>query len=253
MKIVVIGGTGLIGKKLVSNLRALGHDAVPASPGTGVNTITGQGLKEALAGADVVVDVANSPSFEDKAVLEFFQTSNRNLLAAEADAGVKHHVALSIVGTDELPESGYMRAKTAQEQLIKAGKVPYTIVRATQFMEFAGAIAQSGADGQSIRLPTGMMQPIAADDVAAALTDVTVAQPTNGTIDIAGPEKIRMDELARRYLAATNDKREVIGDSNARYFGTPIDDQSLVPRGQSRNGKMRFADWLKNSLAAQSR
>lgn len=253
MKIVVIGGTGLIGKKLVNNLRALGHDAVPASPGTGVNTITGEGLKEVLAGAQVVVDVANSPSFEDKAVLEFFQTSGRNLLAAEAEAGVKHHVALSIVGTDSLPESGYMRAKTAQEQLIKAGKIPYTIVRATQFMEFVGAIAQSGTDGQTVRLPTGMMQPIASDDVAAALTDVAVAQPLNGTLDIAGPEKIRMDELARRYLTATNDKRQVIGDSNARYFGTRLDDQSLVPRGQSRNGKVRFAEWLERSLAGQGR
>jgi uncharacterized protein YbjT (DUF2867 family) len=249
MKIVVIGGTGLIGTKLCNNLRERGHDVVPASPGTGVNTITGEGLKDAIAGAQVVVDVANSPSFEDNAVLEFFQTSGRNLLSTEAEAGVKHHVALSIVGTDALPDGGYMRAKTAQEQLIKAGKVPYTIVRAPQFMEFVGAIAQSGADGQTVRLPTGMMQPIAADDVAAALADVAVAEPNNGTIDIAGPEKIRMDELARRYLAAKGDSRQVIGDSNARYFGTRIDDQSLVPRGQSRNGQTQFSDWLESSLA----
>ena len=210
MKIVVIGGSGLIGKKLVKNLRQQGHEVVAASPSSGVNTVTGEGLAEALAGAQVVVDVANSPSFEDKAVLEFFETSGRNLLAAEAAAGVGHHVALSVVGTDRLLASGYFRAKMAQENLIKASKIPYTIVRATQFFEFVGGIAQSATDGQTVRLPPALMQPIASDDVAAALADVAVAEPLNGTVELAGPEPIRMDELVRQFLSAT--RRRADGD-----------------------------------------
>ena len=220
MKIVVIGGSGLIGTKLVSILRERGHEVVAASPSSGVNALTGEGLSEALAGAQVVVDVANSPSFEDKAVLEFFETSGRNLLAAEAAAGVRHHVALSVVGTDRLLASGYFRAKMAQEELIKASKIPYTIVRATQFFEFVGAIAQSATDGQTVRLPPALMQPIVSDDVAAALADVALAKPLNGTVELAGPEPIRMDELVRQFLVAIADTRQVITDPQARYFGT---------------------------------
>ncbi len=208
MKIVVIGGSGLIGTKLVNNLRQHGHEVVAASPSSGVNTLTGEGLAEALAGAQVVVDVANSPSFEDKAVLEFFETSGRNLLAAEAAAGVGHHVALSVVGTDRLLASGYFRAKMAQENLIKASKIPYTIVRATQFFEFVGGIAQSATDGQTVRLPPALMQPIVSDDVAAALADVAVEEPLNGTVELAGPEPIRMDELVRRFLSANQRRTE---------------------------------------------
>ena len=215
MKIVVIGGSGLIGKKLVNNLRQRGHEVVAASPSSGVNTLTGEGLAEALAGAQVVVDVANSPSFEDKAVLEFFETSGRNLLAAEAAAGVGHHVALSVVGADRLPDSGYMRAKVAQEKLIKAAKIPYTIVRATQFFEFVGGIAQSATEGQTVRLPPALMQPIVSDDVAAALADVAVGEPLNGTVELAGPEPIRMDELVRRFLTANRDTRTVTTDAHA--------------------------------------
>lgn len=247
MKIVVIGGTGLIGSKLVYNLRERGHEVVAASPSKGVNALTGEGLTEALAGAQVVVDVANSPSFEDAAVLAFFETSGRNLLAAEAAAGVRHHVALSVVGTDRLLASGYFRAKMAQENLIKASKIPYTIVRATQFFEFVGAIAQSGADGQALRLSTALMQPIVSDDVAAALTDVALAKPANGTIEVAGPEPIRMDELVRRYLAAQGDTREVIADPRAGYFGTPVDDRSLTPGEHAHLGATRFADWLSHT------
>src|SRR5688572_15592067 len=228
MKIVVIGGSGLIGKKLVMILLQQGHEVLAASPSTGVNTLTGKGLAEALAGAQVVVDVANSPSFDDKAVLELFETSGRNLLAAEAGAGVGHHVALSVVGTDRLQSSGYFRAKKAQEDLIKASKIPYSIVRATQFFEFVGAIAQAATDGQSVRLPPAMMQPIVSDDVAAALADVAVAQPLNGTVDLAGPDPIRMDELVRRLLVASRDPRQVITDPQAGYFGTPVNDQSLT-------------------------
>src|SRR5687768_10138431 len=209
MKIVVIGGTGLIGKKLIPLLRARGHEAVPASPASGVNTLTGEGLAEVLAGAQVVVDVSNSPSFEDKAVLEFFETSGRNLLAAEAAAGVGHHVALSVVGADRLPDSGYMRAKVAQEMLIKSGKTPYTIVRATQFFEFVGGIAQSATEGQTVRLPSALMQPIVSDDVAAILADIAVGQPLNAIIEIAGPEPIRMDDLVRQFLIANRDPRKV--------------------------------------------
>src|SRR5437660_12454973 len=229
MKIVVIGGTGLIGTKLVNNLRHRGQEVVAASPSSGVNTFTGDGLAEALTGAQVVVDVANAPSWEDKAVLEFFETAGRNLLAAEAAAGVRHHVALSIVGADRLPASGYLRAKVAQENLIKASEVPFTIVRSTQFFEFVKGIAQSATEGQTVRLSPGMMQPIAADDVAAALTDVAVAKPINGTIEIAGPEPIRMDEFVLQFLSATGGARKVNTDVHARYFGPKLQDQSLVP------------------------
>src|SRR5207248_9640312 len=212
MKIVVIGGTGLIGTKVVKNLREKGHEAVAASPSKGINSVTGEGLAEALVGAQVVVDVANAPSWEDKAVLEFFETSGRNLLAEEATAGVGHHVALSVVGTDRLLTSGYFRAKMAQENLIKGSPIPYTIVRATQFFEFVGAIAQSATEGQTVRLPPAMMQPIVSDDVAAALADIAVEQPLNGTIELAGPEPIRMDELVRRFLSANRDARKETND-----------------------------------------
>ena len=250
MKIVVIGGSGLIGKKLVSNLRQLGHEVLAASPSSGINTLTGEGLAEALSGAQVVVDVANSPNFEDKAVLEFFETSGRNLLAAETKAGVGHHVALSVVGADRLTDSGYMRAKVAQENLIKASRVPYTIVRATQFFEFVGAIAQAATDGQTIRLPSAMMQPIVSDDVAAALADVAVAEPLNRTIELAGPEPIRMDELVRRFFRANGDSRQVITDDQARYFGTAVNDSSLTPGAHPRLGPTRFEDWLSATAGA---
>ena len=251
MKIVIIGGTGLIGTKLVNNLRQRGHEVVAASPSSGVNTFTGEGLAEALKDAQVVVDVANAPQWDDKAVLEFFETAGRNLLAAESVAGVRHHVALSIVGADRLPASGYLRAKVAQENLIKASKVPFTIVRSTQFFEFVKGIAQSATEGQTVRLSPGMMQPIAADDVAAALTDVAVAEPLNGTVEIAGPEPIRMDEFIRQFLSATGDARKVNTDVHARYFGAEVNDQSLVPSPGSnpRLGKTHYKDWLKRSSA----
>jgi len=249
MKIVVIGGSGLIGTKLVNNLRQHGHEVVAASLSSGVNILTGEGLAEALTGAQVVVDVANSPSFEDKAVLEFFETAGRNLLAAEAAAGVGHHVALSVVGTDRLLASGYFRAKMAQENLIKASPIPYTIVRATQFFEFVGAIAQSATDGQAVRLPPALMQPIVSDDVAAALADVAVAEPLNGTVELAGPEPIRMDELVRRFLSANRDARKVTTDVHAGYFGTAVNDQSLTPGDDPRIGPTRFEDWLSRSIA----
>jgi uncharacterized protein YbjT (DUF2867 family) len=248
MKIVVIGGSGLIGTKLVNNLRQHGHEVVAASPSSGVNTLTGEGLAEALAGAQVVVDVANSPSFEDKAVLEFFETSGRNLLAAEAAAGVEHHIALSVVGTDRLLASGYFRAKMAQENLIKASPVPYTIVRATQFFEFVGSIAQSATEGQTVRLPPALMQPIVSDDVAAALADIAVDEPLNGTVELAGPEPIRLDELVRRFLSANRDARQVTTDVRAGYFGTAVNDQSLTPGDNPRIGPTRFEDWLSRSI-----
>ena len=248
MKIVVIGGSGLIGKKLVNNLRQHGHEVVAASPSSGVNTLTGEGLAEALAGAQVVIDVANSPSFEDKAVLEFFETAGRNLLAAEATAGVGHHVALSVVGTDRLLASGYFRAKMAQENLIKASPIPYTIVRATQFFEFVGAIAQSATDGQTVRLPPALMQPIVSDDVAAAMADVAVEKPVNGTVELAGPEPIRLDELVRRYLSANRDARKVTTDVHARYSGIEVNDQSLTPGKSARLGPTRFEDWLSRAI-----
>jgi uncharacterized protein YbjT (DUF2867 family) len=248
MKIVVIGGSGLIGKKLVKLLGERGHEVVAASPSTGVNTVTGEGLAEALTGARVVVDVANAPSWEDKAVLEFFETSGRNLLAAEAAAGVRHHVALSVVGTERLLASGYFRAKMAQENLIKASKVPYTIVRATQFFEFVGGIAQLSTEGQTVRLPSALMQPIAADDVAAILADIAVGQPLNGMVEIAGAEPIRLDELVRRYLTATHDARTVITDPSARYYGIAVNDQSLTPGDNPRIGPTRFDEWLSRSV-----
>jgi uncharacterized protein YbjT (DUF2867 family) len=247
MKIVVIGGTGLIGKKLVAILRASGHEVTAASPSSGVNAITGEGLKEALADAEVLVDVANSPSFEDKAVLEFFETSGRNLLAAEEVAGVRHHVALSVVGADRLPESGYMRAKVAQERLIQTSKIPYTIVRATQFFEFVGAIAQAATNGKTVRLPSALMQPIVSDDVAAALAEVAVAKPLNGMVELAGPEPIRMDELVRRFLSVTRDARQVKADPEAQYYGTAVNDRSLTPGANPRVGKMSFGEWLNHS------
>lgn len=252
MKIVVIGGTGLIGTKLVHNLRQEGHEVVAASPSRGVNAVTGAGLPEALAGARVVVDVANAPSFEDRAVMEFFQASGRNLLAAEEAAGVGHHVALSVVGVDRPPSGGYFRAKLAQEALIEASPIPYTIVRATQFFEFAEGIAQSATEeGRTVRLPSALMQPIAADDVAAALADVAVAEPVNGIVELAGPDLIRLDELVRQFLQAHRDSREVVADENALYFGMRVNDRSLVPGGSPRLGATRFADWLGRSASGR--
>ncbi len=248
MKIVVIGGTGLIGTKLVKNLRRQGHEVVAASPSSGVNTLTGEGLAEALTEAQVVVDVANSPSFEDKAVLEFFEMSGRNLLAAEVAGGVGHHVALSVVGTDRLLANGYFRAKMAQENLIKASKIPYTILRSTQFFEFVSAIAQSATDGQTVRLSPALVQPIVSDDVAAALADVAVEEPLNGTIELAGPEPIRLDETVRRFLSAIRDARTVITDVRALYFGIELNDRSLTPGDNPRLGTIRFEDWLSRYL-----
>jgi len=245
MKIVVIGGGGLIGTALVKRLRERGHDVLAASRASGIDAVTGAGLPAALAGASVLVDVANSPSFEDAAVLAFFEKSSTNLLAAEARAGVGHHVALSVVGAERNPDSGYMRAKVAQEGLIRSARIPFTIVRATQFFEFAGAIAESGADGETIRLPPALMQPVAAADVSAALADIAVNPPLNGTIELAGPEPIRMDELARTFLAAKGDARKVTTDARARYYGAVVDDRSLTPGGGNpRLGPTRFKDWL---------
>jgi len=253
MKIVVIGGTGLIGSKTVNILRERGHEVLAASPSSGVNTLTGEGLAGALAGAQVVVDVANSPSFEDKPSLEFFETSGRNLLAAEKTAGVKHHVALSVVGTDRLTKggpgslSGYFKAKLAQENLIKASGIPFTIVHATQFFEFAKNIAQSGTDGSTVRLSSVLMQPMAADDVAAAVAEAALGQPVNGMIEVAGPDQIRQDELVRQYLSATGDSRKVVADTKPLYYGIEVNDQSLVPGANARLGKIHFKDWLSHS------
>src|SRR6187200_1142795 len=233
MKIVVIGGTGLIGSKTVAILRQGGHEVVAASPNTGVNSITGEGLKEAMAGTQVVIDLANSPSFEDRAVLEFFETSGRNLVAAETAAGVRHHVALSIVGTDRTPENGYFRAKVAQEKLIEASGIPYTIVRSTQFLEFLGAIAASSADGNIVRLSPGLFQPIAADDVAALV------------VEVAGPERAPFDEIVARYLKAVGDPREVVRDPEARYWGGRVEERSLVPLGEARLGRIALDEWLR--------
>ncbi|EJM61597.1 putative nucleoside-diphosphate sugar epimerase [Pseudomonas sp. GM50] len=249
MKIVVIGGTGLIGSKLVQNLRERGHDVLAAAPSTGVNSITREGLAQAMDGADIVVDVANAPSWEDQAVLEFFETSSRNLLAAEAAAGVRHHVALSIVGSERLPENGYFRAKVAQENLIEASGIPYTILRATQFFEFVGGIAQAATVGEEICLSPALIQPMASDDVVAALTEVTLAAPVNGTVEVAGPEAMPLDELVRRFLRATQDTRKVVPDVHARYFGSVLDDQSLTPGKNPRLGAIRFEDWLAQSTA----
>ncbi|HET7239027.1 MAG TPA: SDR family oxidoreductase [Terrimicrobiaceae bacterium] len=250
MKIVVIGGTGLIGSKLVKKLHQLGHEVVAAAPETGVNTLTGKGLAEALAGAQVAVDVTNSPSWEDKAVMDFFVTSTRNQLAAEAASGVGHHVALSVVGTERLLESGYFRAKMAQEDLIKTSGNPYTILRATQFFEFVGRIAdESMTDGKTVRLPPFLMQPIVSDDVAAALADIAIGAPVNGMVEVAGPEQIRLDDLVRRYLSAKKDARQVITDARARYYGLgELNDRSLTPGENPRIGQTCFGDWLKSKL-----
>src|SRR5712664_1967930 len=249
MKIVVMGGTGLIGWKTVVILRQGGHEVVAASPNTGVNTITGEGLKGALAGAQVVIDLSNSPSFEEKAVLEFFETSGRNLLAAEAAAGVRHHVALSIVGTDRTPDNGDFRAKVAQEKLIKTSGIPYTIIRSTQFLEFLGAIAASSTDGSMVRVSPGLFQPIAADDVAAIVADVALAAPRNGSVEIAGPERAPFNEIIARYLKAVGDPREVVGDPEARYYGGRVEERSLVPLGEARLGHIALDEWLRRSRA----
>ena len=247
MKIVVIGGSGLIGSKLVTELRQQGHVAIAASPKSGVNTITGEGLAGALKGASAVVDVTNSPSWEDAAVLEFFETSTRNQLTYEATAGVKHHVALSVVGTERLLASGFFRAKMAQENLIKASPIPYTIIRATQFFEFVKGITDFATQGNTVRLPTALIQPMAADDVASAVGRIATGAPVNGTVEIGGPETFRLDELARQGLAAQKDKREVVTDPNARYYGVAISERTLLPGDGARLGEIRFADWAKQS------
>jgi len=249
MKIVVIGGTGLIGSKTAPILLQGGHDVVAASPNTGVNTITGEGLKEVMTGTQVVIDLANSPSFEDKAVLEFFETSGRNVHAAEASAGIRHHVALSIVGTDRTPENGYFRAKVAQEKLIVASGIPYTIIRSTQFLEFLGAIAASSTQGSTVRLSPGLFQPIAADDVAAITADVALAPPRNGIVEIAGPERAPFNEIVARYLKAIGDPRTVVSDSEARYWGGRVEERSLVPLGEAHLGRIGLDEWLRRSKA----
>ena len=247
MKIVVIGGTGLIGSKTVTILREGGHKAIAASPKNGVNSLTGEGLKEAITGAEVVIDLTNSPSFEETAVLEFFETSGRNVFAAEAAAGVRHHVALSIVGTDRTPENGYFRAKVAQEKLIAASDIPYTIIRATQFLEFLGGIADESSDGTVVRLSPGLFQPIAADDVAPIVADVALAAPRNGIIEIAGPERAPFNEIIARYLRAVSDPRDVVRDPQARYFGGLVEERSLVPLGEARLGRIGLDEWLRRS------
>jgi uncharacterized protein YbjT (DUF2867 family) len=248
MKIIVIGGTGLIGSKLVAKLRDDGHEPLAASPDTGVNTITGEGLAEALNGADVVVDVANAPDWEDSAVMDFFLTSTRNTLAAEAGAGVEHHLVLSVVGADRLPNSGYLRAKLAQEETVKAGAVPYSILRATQFFEFIGRIADSSSDGEVINLAPVFVQPESADDVAATLAELAVREPVNGIVELGGPEQFRLDELARRVLLASNDERLVRTDAHAPYFGTELEAHSLTPGPNARIAPTRFEDWLGRSV-----
>jgi uncharacterized protein YbjT (DUF2867 family) len=245
MKIVVIGGTGLIGSRLVIRLREHGHDAVPASPDTGVNTLTGEGLAEVLQGASVVIDVSNSPSFEEKAVMEFFTTSTRNLLKYATAGGVRHYVALSVVGTERIPDSPYLRAKNAQETLIKGGGIPYSIVHATQFFEFITRIGDEATDGMTVRLPPVFIQPMAADDVVKAVGTVAVGAPLKGTIDVAGPQRFRFDELIRQDLASRNDPRTVVVDPHARYFGAELDERSLVPAGEARLGEIRLEDWLR--------
>lgn len=249
MKIVVIGGSGLIGSKVVKRLGEHGHEAVAASPDSGVNTITGEGLAEVLKGAQVVVDVSNSPSFEDAQVMEFFTTATGNLLTYEAAAGVGHHVALSVVGSDDLPDSGYLRAKVAQEKLIKESSIPYSIVRATQFFEFVKRIADEATDGNTVRLPHALIQPMAADDVAGAVGRVAIGFPLNGTVEVAGPERFHFDELIRRGLGARNDPREVVADPRARYFGAELSELSLVPGNDAQLGETRFDDWLSRSAS----
>lgn len=248
MKIVVIGGSGLIGKKLVDILRNKGNEVLSASPKSGVNSVTGEGLAEALAGANVVVDVTNAPSWEDAAVMEFFDKSTRNLLVAEATAGVRHHVALSVVGADRMTDSGYMRAKVNQEKLLKSGGIPYTIVRATQFFEFLGGIADMGAEGNTVRLSTAPMQPVAADDVAATLADVALASPANGIIELAGPEKMSIAEFVGRFLAAKGDQRKVVGDPEALYSGAKLDSRGIAPGANPRIGLTRFEAWFRHSM-----
>jgi uncharacterized protein YbjT (DUF2867 family) len=250
MKIVVIGGTGLIGSKTTAILRDKGHEVVAAAPNTGVNTITGEGLDAALAGAEIVIDLANSPSFEPSAVLEFFRAHENNLIAAEKRAGVRHHVALSIVGSDRSPDNGYFRAKVAQEDMIKGSGVPYTIIRSTQFMEFLGAIADAGEVNGAIRIATGMFQPIAADDVAAIVADAALSPPRNGSIEIAGPDRAPFDQIVREYLASIGDTRAVLGDPQAPYFGGHVEQLSLVPLGDARLGEIRLSDWTRSKLAA---
>jgi uncharacterized protein YbjT (DUF2867 family) len=252
MKIVVIGGSGLIGTKVVRKLRQRGHEVVAASPSTGVNTITGEGLAAALAGAQVVVDVANAPSWEDQAVMEFFETSGRNILSAEAAAGVGRHVTLSVVGTERLLKSGYFRAKMAQENLITASKVPYTILRATQFFEFVSGIAAFSTVGNTVRMSPALFQPIAAEDVADALADIALARPVNGMVEVAGPEALPLDEAVRQYLRANKDERKVITDAQAGYYGVQVNDQSLMPGGSPRLGSTRFDAWLRQSTASSS-
>jgi uncharacterized protein YbjT (DUF2867 family) len=249
MKIVVIGGTGLIGSKLVAQLDEHGHEAVPASPNTGVNTLTGEGLNEVLVSAEVVVDVSNAPSWEDDAVMHFFRTSSRNLLAAEAAANVGHHVALSVVGTDRLSESGYFRAKIAQEKLIRESSLPYSIVHATQFFEFVNSIADAGTDGNVVRLPPALFAPMAAEDVARGIACVAVGPPVNGTVEIAGPEQFRLDELIRDVLKADDDPREVITDPQARYYGIAPGERTLLPGDDARLGEIRFEDWRRTAIA----
>ena len=249
MKIVVIGGSGLIGSKLVGKLREQGHEAVAASPNSGVNSITGEGLAEALKGASVVVDVTNSPSWEDAAVMNFFETSTRNLLTYEAAAGVGHHVALSVVGTERLLASGFFRAKMAQENLIKASSIPYTIIRATQFFEFVKGIADFATEGNKVRLPTALIQPMAADDVASAVGWVATGAPVNGMVEVGGPEKFHLDELGRKYLAANKDSREVVTDPKARYYGVEVSEKTLVPDDDARLGETRFETWLAQPAA----
>lgn len=251
MKIIVIGGTGLIGSRVVNNVTARGHEAISASPRSGVNTVTGEGLADALRGAQVVVDVSNSPSWEDRAVLEFFEKSTQNILAAAKAAGVGHYVALSVVGAERLPDSGYMRAKVAQENLMKAGGVPYTILRATQFMEFLGGIADASGEGNEIKITTALLQPVAADDVAAGVTDVALAPPANATLDIAGPVAYPMAEIVATFLQAKGDKRQVIADDHAGYFGTALAKRALVPAGEARIGATSFDQWLHCSTPVQ--
>ena len=247
MKIVVIGGSGLIGSKLVNKLRARGHETVAASPASGVNTVTGEGLAEALKGASVVVDVSNSPSWEDAAVLKFFETSTRNLLAGESAAGVGHHVALSVVGTERMLKSGYFRAKIAQENLIEGSSIPYSIIRVTQFFEFAKSIADLSTEGGKVRLPPVLVQPMAADDVASAVGRIAMGPPVNGTVEVGGPERFRLDEFVRRDLAARKDPREVIADPHARYYGLEVSETTLVPGDDARLGEMHFESWLSQS------
>jgi len=244
MKIVVIGGSGLIGSKLVPKLREHGHEAIAASPNSGVNTVTGEGLEKALKGAAVVVDVSNSPSWEDAAVMKFFETSTRNLLTQEAAAGVQHHVALSVVGSERMLESGYFRAKIAQEKLITGSSIPYSIVRATQFFEFLKGIADFSTDGNKVRLPTALIQPMAADDVATAVGEIAMGSPVNGIVEVGGPEQFHLDELVRQGLAAWKDPREVVADSQARYYGIQVSEKTLIPGKDARLGQIHFETWL---------